>query len=404
MKEVKTIISKVGLISLTALTTLFVSCSKNDDFPEPQDNPAGVEIGGVSGYVTHFDEPDMQTRSGDALTRAWEIPLGFMAYEDGDQPIAIAFTQDGSEPKMGNFFKSSGKWRTNLSEIAAGNYYLYGYIPNMAGIKYGITDYDGGADDANKNASYSMGAIMTLGDVPSVMPNDLCVVIGAKDGRDAEHDNSLRQGDFTYNAKAISDGNDGGNFVFLLFDHLYAALRIRMKVDANYAALRTIKLKSLQLSTQAGETTTKQKTNITISLQAKDDSTSPITGITYTYTPTGAAISGGIEFWSSTAGVALTTDYYQTFVGHFMPNGVTKLILTSVYDVYDNNVTTEHPKGNLIRKNCKATNTMVLKDVFSGQTETQRGKRYTINMTIQPTYLYMLSEPDLDNPELRIEN
>ena len=370
---------------------LLAGCSQE----EGPDNMAVVEI---ASYVTHFDEPDMQTRSGDALTRAWEIPSGFMAYEDGDQPIAIAFTQDGQSPQMGNFFKSSGKWRTNLSKIAAGDYYLYGYIPNMAGIKFTAN----GADETN--GTYSMGAIMTLGDVPSVMPNDLCVVIGAKDGRDAEHDNSLRQGDFTYNAKAISDGNDGGNFVFLLFDHLYAALRIRMKVDANYAALRTIKLKSLQLSTQAGETTTKQKTNITISLQAKDDSTSPITGITYTYTPTGAAISGGIEFWSSTAGVALTTDYYQTFVGHFMPNGVTKLILTSVYDVYDNNVTTEHPKGNLIRKNCKATNTMVLKDVFSGQTETQRGKRYTINMTIQPTYLYMLSEPDLDNPELRIEN
>ena len=363
---------------------LLAGCSQE----EGPDNMAVVEI---ASYVTHFDEPDMQTRSGDALTRAWEIPSGFMAYEDGDQPIAIAFTQDGQSPQMGNFFKSSGKWRTNLSEIAVGNYYLYGYIPNMAGIKFTADGADG-ADETNR--TYSSGAIMTLGDVPSVMPNDLCVVIGAKDGTDAEHDNGLRRGDFTYNAKAISGGNDGGNFVFLLFDHLYAALRIRMKVDADYAALRTIKLKSLQLSTQAGETTTKQKTDITISLQAKDDGTSPIQSITYT--PKVDADNEGIEFWSSTAGVALTTDY-QPFVGHFMPNGVSTLRLTSVYDVYDT-------KGNLIRKSCKATNTMVLKDVFSGQTETQRGKRYTINMTIQPTYLYMLSEPDLDNPELRIEN
>ena len=78
-----------------------------------------------------------------------------------------------------------------------------------------------------------------------------------------------------------------------------------------------------------------------------------------------------------------------------MPTGITKLILTSTYDVYDR-------KGNLIRLNCKATNTMVLKDMLTDQTVTERGKRYTINMTIQPTYLYMLSEPDLDNPTVII--
>ena len=58
--------------------------------------------------------------------------------------------------------------------------------------------------------------------------------------------------------------------------------------------------------------------------------------------------------------------------------------------------------GNLIRQDCKATNTMVLEDLLREQTVTERGKRYTINMTIQPTYLYMLSEPDLNNPTVTI--
>jgi hypothetical protein len=78
-----------------------------------------------------------------------------------------------------------------------------------------------------------------------------------------------------------------------------------------------------------------------------------------------------------------------------MPSGITTMILTSVYDVYDKN-------GNLVRPDCEATNTMVLKDLLTEQTTTQRGKRYTVNMTIQPTYLYMLSEPDLDNPTVTI--
>jgi len=79
-----------------------------------------------------------------------------------------------------------------------------------------------------------------------------------------------------------------------------------------------------------------------------------------------------------------------------MPFGVTKIKLISTYDVYDK-------KGNLIRENCTATNTIDIANLFSGQTETLRGRRYTINLTINPTYLYMLSEPDLNDPTVVVE-
>ena len=371
----------IGLISLMGL----VGCSADSD--ENQGGaPQGTIIPEVASYVSEFEEAD-GTNETNRTNRAWIVPSGYVAYEDGIQPIGIAFTQNGVAPKIGSFFKSSDKWRTDLENIADGTYQLYGYIPHQTAINYSITDYDGA------NGSYSTGAIMTLQNVSTVMPHDLCVVIGAKHGYDKEHDgdntdprtNRLRKGDFSFTAK---QGTDGKDYVFLLFDHLYAALRIRMKVHADYTALRTIKLKSLQLNTQAGETKTTKKTTITIKLKANDGSSSPIE--TLTFTPTGEEIDGGLEFWSSTYGEQLTTDF-KPFIGHFMPSGITKLILTSTYDVYDR-------KGNLIRQDCKATNTMVLQDLLTDQLETERGKRYTINMTIQPTYLYMLSEPDLDNP------
>jgi len=351
----------------------------------------------VASYVRWYDEAYGANRAHEAnkVNRAWAIPSGYVAYEGGEQSIGIAFTRDGEDPTVGanpetpksmigNFFKSGGKWRTSINEIPTGTYQLYGYIPHQTAINYSITDYNGA------NGSYSTGAIMTLQNVPTVMPNDLCVVIGAKHGTDKEHDSGLRQGDFSFTAK---QGTDSKDYVFLLFDHLYAALRIRMRVHDDYAALRTIKLKSLQLNTQAGETKTTKKTTITIKLKANDGSSSPIE--TLTFTPTGEEIDGGLEFWSDDAGHELTTDL-QPFIGHFMPRGITKLILTSTYDVYDT-------KGNLIRQDCKATNTMVLQDLLTGQTVTERGKRYTIDMTIQPTYLYMLSEPDLDNPTVKVE-
>ena len=359
----------------------------------------------MSGYATYFDEPDTRaTRSGDALTRAWSIPAGYVAYDGGYQPIAIAFTQNGKKPMMGYFFMVGDKWRTSIDDIKTENYNLYGFIPNMAVIKYDITDRTPTIDDDGDGDSeiddFAAGAIMTLQDVPSVMPNDLCVVIGAKEGPDKEHDNGLRQGDFNYAAKAFTgdEGEEVGsdNYVFLLFDHLYAALRVRMRVHEDYAKLRTIKLKSLKLSTKAGDDDTKDKTNIVINLQANDGSTSPIQSVTYTPAEGSAIIEDGMEFWSNKDGYELTTDF-QPFIGHFMPSGITWFTLTSIYDVYDT-------KGNLIREDCKAVNSVLLSNLIYGQTETARGKRYTVNLTILPTYLYMLSDPDLDNPKVIIDN
>jgi len=390
----------IGLIGLMGL----MGCSKDEASSKEPKGSTELE---VASYVRWFEEADgangadgaNRANRANGANRAWAIPSGYEAYEDGVQPIGIAFTKDGEDPTIGtgtaespkpmigSFFKSGDKWRTNINEIPAGTYQLYGYIPHQTAINYSITGYDG------TNGAYSDGAIMTLQNVPTVMPNDLCVVIGAKHGYDKEHDgdntdprtNRLRMGDFSFKAKA---GIDSKDYVFLLFDHLYAALRIQMKVHADYAKLRTIKLKSLQLDTQAGDIKTTKKTTITIKLKANDGSASPIE--TLTFAPTGEEIDGGLEFWSSTYGEQLTTAF-KPFIGHFMPSGITKLILTSTYDVYDT-------KDNLIRQGCKATNTMVLQDLLTGQTVTERGKRYTIDMTIKPTYLYMLSEPDLDNP------
>jgi hypothetical protein len=385
----------MALISLMTLT----GCSK-DEAPAGvlsgtlSSEPTGTAMAEVASYVTWFDEVVSKNRTQEAnkTNRAWAIPSGYVAYEDGEQPIGIAFTQNNHEPMIGNFFKSGDKWRTSVEDIQSEtDYQLYGYIPESPAIKYSITDYNGADGAYGPNGEYSTGAIMTLENVPTVMPHDLCVVIGAKEGDDKEHDNGLRRGDFTFRSSA----DVKGNFVFLLFDHLYAALRVRMTIHEDYTKLRKIKLKSLQLRTQAGETKTRKKTDITVKLEANDGSASPITEIAYDQPAKYELNEGGLEFWSSEDGEELKSDVYTECLGHFMPSGITTLILTSVYDVYDR-------KENLIRKDCKATNTIVLQELLTGQITTERGKRYTINLIVKPTYLYMLSEPDLDNPTVKI--
>ena len=386
VRELRRLMGLIGLVILMGL----ISCS-SDDYEEQPQASQGTIIPEVASYVTWFEEFQQSHRT----NRVWEAPTGYVTYEGGKQPIGIAFTQNTKEPMMGSFFFSSGKWRTSVEDIKAETYYLYGYIPHLPAIRYSITDLDG------TNANYSTGAIMTLENVPTVMANDLCVAIGAKQGEDEETVEGLRRGDFAYAAKATSGGGEDakGNYVFLLFDHLYASMRVKMKVYPDYAALRTIKLKSLKLSTQAGETTSKAHNTITIKLEANDGSTDPIQEITYT--PTGEEIGvvdeDGIEFWKSetSVGETLTTDF-KTFDGYFMSSGITTLDLTSIYDVYDT-------KDNLIREDCKVTNTVVISELWPGQTVTRRSNRYTVKMIIQPTFLYVLSDPDLDNPTVSVE-
>ena len=77
------------------------------------------------------------------------------------------------------------------------------------------------------------------------------------------------------------------------------------------------------------------------------------------------------------------------------------------YDVYDKNVTREHPHGNLVRQDQYAENKINIDALFDeeglidGMTM-ERGTRYKLNLKVYPTYLYMMSEPDLDNPTMEI--
>ena len=362
------------------------SCSKGDDDASEQQEAAGIQIAGVSSYITGY--------GANSQTRAWEPPTGYDAYVLGDQSVGVWFTKDADleDPVIkaeGYLYKSGEKWRANfrnLNDVKGGKIYnVYGYIPHLPGMSSSITP----DEDSEK---YADGATLTLTNVPSVMPNDLCVIVGAKDGTDKETVTGLAKGDFAYTTAA----SRASYYVFLLLDHLYSSIHMNIKVYSDYNALRTIKLKSLKLSTKVDDEFSKDHTDIVIKLKANDADSDPIDGdITYAPTSTAEVNSDGMEFWSSEDGVALTSDF-QEFTGHFMPSGITTLELTSVYDVYDK-------KGNLLRGDYKVTNTMILNELLTAVTETLRGTKYTINMTIQPTYLYVLSEPDLNNPTLVME-
>ena len=359
----------LGLVSLIGLMGLW-GCSK-DEAAGPM-TKKGTEVQ-LMGYVAGYED----------FTRAWTPPTGFSVFDTGDQTISVFFTKaDAGSYGDEYFYKDNGRWKVSLeNNILAGTYYFYGYMPRDRSISTTVSLLEG-------SSTFADGAVVEMTNVPAVSPADFCVMIGAKNGASANEDYSttgLKRGNFQY----VATGSN--NYVYLLFDHLFSALHLKMRVQGTYNDLRTIKLKELKLKTYEGATPSKKKTNVTITLQANNVGNDPITDITFT--PSGEGTDAGSVF-TSTAGQELTTEY-QDFTCHFMPQGVTKVNLISTYDIYDK-------KGNLVRAGCTATNTLNL-NMFSGQTQALRGCRYTVSLTINPTYLYMLSEPDLDSPMVTVE-
>lgn len=402
-----------ALLFIISLMGLYGCSSSSEEMMPETKSSVPVE---VMGCVAGFEDVAKGTRGWipPYLPNDNENRYGF--FDNPDQSISVFFTQDDVAPEEEFFFKSSGNWRVSKTDLKNETYYLYGYAPHpsdnsvIASISSSSTPGD--------NSSYSSGAVLTLQYLPAITPNDFCVVIGAKNGYGNGYTASgdyeitgLKRGDFTYTATTTGEGS-GGNYVYLLFDHLYAALRVRMTVHPEYAALRTIKLRKLYLSTSDASGTTKKYTTASITLQKTTDGSNPIQSVVFT--PTGDELAEDSIFIDPVGMTIPSNNEHSEYIGHFMPLGITTLTLTSVYDVYDKNPVCDNngdpvldengePVYNLVRKDCKATNTIVLRNQFSGQTEALRGRRYNINLTIRPTYLYVMSDPDLNNPTMVVE-
>ena len=408
-----TIIGWIGILTI-------LGCSSDDSQLQEQSLSVDVMLSAPA-----FTDAEASSDEGDKTTRSWTpptTPTRYYLYDDlytdddgnwSDYANYVSQNLSLSNKTIDAFFSINNeanplhcrlkymsaaetpKWRlvlpnnVNEEDVASGNYYIYGFIPREAADNAELSLLDG-------SSTYADGAVLTIEGMQTVT-TDVCVIIGAKHGPDADHDSGLAAGDFMFTldtGTTIVDGKKiiNPNYMYLLFDHLCSALKIKMRVYKDYDDVRTIKLKELRLKTATDEGTTKKKMNVVVTLAKTNDGSNPIQSVTYI--PTGTEECDGAVYQSE-VGATLTTSY-SMFLCHFIPHGIKKIILTSTYDVYDK-------KDNLIRANCKATNTIDVTKIIYLLSSVRRGYKYTINLTVKPTYLYMLSEPDMDNPTMEVE-
>ena len=357
----------------------------------------------LTSYVADYHGADRGGRANEArgITRTWTPPTGYSTLAElADKSISIFLTEGYLEDGFGeeHFYKRGDQWRVSTKMKSGDTYYIYGYVPYEASIRPSIEKLYGESD-------YKNGAVLTLENLPAITTNDICVIVGAKNGTSADNDNGLTTGQFAYTAAA-------SNYVYLLFDHLYSSINVRFMVEENYNRLRTIKLKKLELQARVLNETTgektplKRKTRAVITLRKTTDGSSPMkvgNVDQITFTPDETSANADELLFTSADGYTLSTSLSE-FNGCFMSQGVSDFTLRTTYDVYDKNVTEEHPNGNLIRENCTAENKIDIHELFSTINTASRGFKYIVKLIVNPTYLYVLSEPDLDNPTITIEN
>ena len=361
---------RARLLLLMSAVILLAACSDDTDRSDSLSDDSDVLR--IAAYTQGLTSPSQP-----AATRDVTVPSGYIPYE-GSASIGVFMTPKTTEMTLISY--EDNAWHSMVKVTNETPYYIYGYMP--AYVTCTIPE----------NYNYADGAVLTFKDVPSVMSEDFSVITGVLQLQPDNAGNPVQEGTLKAGTFAYMGKESGKNFVDLMFDHLYGALNIELKVADNYNSLRTIKLKELRLRTSDANGPSKNKTNVTVTLN-KSEGETPIRSVVYQ--PTGEDV-GDLSFFQSALGEELTTSY-KSFMGHFMPEGITSFVVTSVYDVYDTD-------GNLIRKDCTAENTMELYKLYDRQIVTKRGYKYTIRLTVMPTYLYLLSDPDLDNPTAVIDD
>ncbi|MBO7046674.1 MAG: hypothetical protein J6W38_10060 [Prevotella sp.] len=323
--------------------------------------------------------------------------------------IRLFITTDNSTTSQSGSFDWTTTWEKDADNPVSikenTQYYIYGYWPNDNSIvssSSGIT-----ATSSDLNGDYSKGADLTMSGLPVFSNEDILVIVGVQK---VVQDNQViddphivaTQGNYGYFSGLADD-----NYVNLLMDHLYSQLSLQFCVDKNYYALRRIHLKTVTLKTTyvaKGE-----KVTATVNLRAGEGLTDrvsfppaptsvPAEPETYKLLKEGDSDLGTKDYIDLTSEEASSLTVLSNTV--YCPYSIfdtegTHVSIECTYEVWTP-PTTEYPDGMRVRENCSATNKLKIPGGMS------QGMNKTLKLTIAPTYLYVLADPDLDNPTIKI--
>jgi len=288
------------------------------------------------------------------------------------------------------------KWtsRISIDETGTLSRYFYGFLPKEAVTSATIAP----------NTAYENGAVITLNGLDALLTSDICVVVGAKDFvKDNESTPLPAIESYTWDAGTADMATRLGKFnvtiqekkvtyLYLLADHIFSRLQFKMNISADYDKLRTIKVKKISLKAATNSNQVVNSVNAVITLTANTTNTTPITSVAFTNTLATTGNEKSVAIFDKTEAteanwLTLTTAVQEAGV-LYVPTNNTTFFLETTYNVYDKT-------GYLIREDQTVVNKFSL-------SELARSTGYTYTITVTPTYLYSLSQYDLDNPTVTV--
>ena len=300
------------------------------------------------------DVVDEQAQEPDAALRLAGVTRAVTG--DTEYSDIRVFLTNGTTVTEGLFKYGETSWTTQL-KLKSGErtYQLYGYMPDNAGSTHSITDFD------------DNGAVLHIQQMPPMAVQDYCVVTGVHQAANENDKTAAVRGSFGFEYDSQHE-----NYVNLFVDHLYGKIVFYMKVGEDYDAVRTIKIKRMKL-----RVADISHCNVDITL-AKGDG---ISSVFYSST----AGTGTREVTIRDEELTLTTTSAKICSGYIIPATVTtlfnKLSLVIEYDIYDK-------QGNKIAERTAANK------LANSLEDLQRGEERTLLITIDPSYLYNLSQED----------
>ena len=300
------------------------------------------------------DVVEEQTQEPDAPLRLGSVTRATGDLEYGDIRIFVTHSTTATE----GLFKYEGEsssWMTQLKlKSGARTYQLFGYMPDNAEFVSSISNM-------NEN-----GAVLHIEQMPPIDTEDFCIVTGVRQADNASDETAAVRGAFSFNYNSQYE-----NYINLFLDHLYSHIIFSMKVGDDYDAVRTIKIKSMKL--QVADIS---HYNVDVTL-TKDVGISSVAH-------SSVAGTGTRELPIRNEEITLTTNYKTVCSGYIIPATTTlfdKLSLVIEYDIYDK-------RGNKVAERT-ATNALA-----TPLEELQRGEERTLQINIDPSYLYDLSLND----------
>lgn len=321
----------IQYILMMTVIVLLAACSQDDTEEQAQEPDAALRLAGVTRAVTGNPE-----------------------YGD----IRI-FLTNGAMATEG-LFKHTGSsfWTTQLKlKSGARTYQLYGYMPDNAEYTHSISDWT------------DNGAVLHIQQIPPIAAQDFCIVTGVRQVNNASDETAAVRGAFNFDYNSQQE-----NYVNLFLDHLYSHITFSMRVGDDYNAVRAIKIKNMKL--QVADIS---HYNVDVTL-TKDVGISSVTHNKVYGTETRELT---IKDKNETEEITLTTSHATIGSGYIFPAPplFDKLSLVIEYDIYDK-------RGNKI---AERTATNALATPLAGL---QRGEDCTLQINIDPSYLYDLSLND----------